>query len=216
MNQSQPRRSIFSNIILFAGLVIIWIAFAPAKVGGQVSYVMVNGISMEPNYHTGDLVIVHKAATYQVGDVVTYRDAVVGAYIIHRIIGIEQDRYVFKGDNNSWVDAYHPTGAELIGKLWIHAPKLGKAMEWLRYPIHMGLTTGLLGGVLMASRMIKPKQRGKRKSNPSANLGGMLEGALYLFGFFAVFFLGLSIFSFIRPLTRPAEKIQYQQESHFS
>ncbi len=216
MKHSQRRPSIFSNLLLFAGLVVIWIAFAPAKVGGQTSYVMVNGISMEPNYHTGDLVIVHKAQNYQVGDVVTYHDPVMGAYIIHRIIAIEQDHYVFKGDNNSWIDTYHPTRDELIGKLWIHIPKLGKAMEWLRYPIHMGLTMGLLGGILMASRMIKPKQRGKGKSNPSANLGGMLEGGLYLFGFFAVFFLGLSIFSFIRPLTRPAEKIQYQQESHFS
>jgi hypothetical protein len=139
-----------------------------------------------------------------------------GAYIIHRIIAIERDHYIFKGDNNSWIDTYRPTRAELIGKLWIHMPKLGKAIEWLRLPINLGLTTGLLGGILMASMMIKPKQRGKGQSIPSGNLGGMLEGGVYLFGFFALIFLGLSIFAFIRPLTRPAEKIQYQQESHFS
>lgn len=68
----------------------------------------------------------------------------------------------------------------------------------------------------MASMIIKPKQRGKGKNKPSGNFGGMLEGGLYLFGFFAVVFLGLSIFAFIRPLTRPAEKIQYLQESEFS
>ena len=88
MKQSQRRPSIFINLILFAGLVVIWIAFAPAKLGGRSSYVMVNGISMEPNYHTGDLVIVHKVPTYQVGDVVTYRDAILGEYIIHRIIAV--------------------------------------------------------------------------------------------------------------------------------
>jgi len=216
MKQSQRRPSIFFNLILFAGLVVIWVAFAPTKIGGQASYVMVNGISMEPNYHTGDLVIVHKVQTYQVGDVVTYRDAFLGAYIIHRIIAIEQDNYVFKGDNNSWIDTYKPTRDELVGKLWIYVPKLGKAMEWLRLPINMSLTIALLGGILMAGIMIKPKERGKGKSNSSGNFGGMLEGGLYLFGFFWLIFLGLGIFAFTRPLMRPAEQIQYQQESQFS
>ena len=89
---------------------------------------------MEPNYHTGDLVIVRKAQTYQVGDVVTYRDAEMGAFVIHRIIAIEQGQFVIKGDNNSWVDAYHPTHEEIVGKQWIYAPKAGRAMLWLRSP----------------------------------------------------------------------------------
>ena len=103
MKQSERWSSIFFNLILIAGLLIVWIAFAPVRIGGQASYVMVNGMSMEPGYHTGDLVIVRKAQTYQVGDVVTYRDAEMGAYVIHRIIGIEQGQFILKGDNNSWV-----------------------------------------------------------------------------------------------------------------
>jgi signal peptidase I len=208
--------SIVINVLLFAGLAAIWIAFAPMMVGGKASYVVVNGISMEPGFHRGDLVIVRAAATYQPGDIVTYRNAELNAFVIHRIIGIEEDHYVFKGDNNSWIDTYRPTRAELIGKLWVHVPKLGRGIEWLRYPIHMGLTTGLLGGILMASIMIKPKQQRKAQNTTSGNLGGLLEGGLYFFGLVAVFFLSLSIFAFIRPLTRPADKIQYQQESHFS
>ena len=215
MKQSQRRPSIFSNIVLFAGLVVIWSAFAPAKFGGQASYVMVNGISMEPGYHTGDLVIVRKTRTYQVGDVVTYRDAELGAFVIHRIISIEQGQFVIKGDNNSWLDVYHPTQEEIIGKQWIHVPKVGRTMQWLRKPINLSLTVVLFGGVLMVS-MTKPPQRGKRKNNPSGNFGGMLEGGLYLFGFFAMVFLGLSILGFARPITRQVDKIQYQQESLFS
>jgi len=215
MKQSQRRPSIFSNLLLFAGLVVIWIAFAPAKVGGQASYVMVNGISMEPGYHTGDLVILRKAQTYQVGDVVTYRDTKLGAFVIHRIISIEQGQFVIKGDNNSWLDPYHPVQEEIIGKQWIHVPKVGRAMQWLLKPINLSLTVVLFGGVLMVS-MMKPSQRGKRKNNPSGNFGGALEGGLYLFGFFTLVFLALGIFAFIRPLTRTADKIEYQQESHFS
>ncbi len=42
-------------------------SFAPAKLGGAAGYVLVNGISMEPRFHTGDLVIVRQADRYQVG-----------------------------------------------------------------------------------------------------------------------------------------------------
>ena len=215
MRKSSPLSTVI-NFVLFAGLAAIWIAFAPTMVGGQASYVVVNGNSMEPDFHRGDLVIVRAASTYRVGDIVTYRNAELKAFVIHRIIATEQDHYVFKGDNNSWIDTYHPIREELIGKLWIHIPKLGKAMEWLRLPLNMGLTTGLLGGILMASIMIKPKRQRKARSKSSGNFGGMLQGGLYLFGFSALFFLSLSVFAFIRPLTHPADKIQYQQDSHFS
>src|SRR5215208_7669781 len=179
------------NLLLLASLVAIWVAFAPTLIGGRASYVVVNGNSMEPSFQRGDLVIVQAASIYNVGDIVIYRNAELNAFVIHRIITIEQDHYVFKGDNNSWIDTYRATHDELIGKLWIHVPKLGKAMEWLRLPIHMGVTTGLLGGILMASIMIKPKRHGKGMNKPSGNFGGMLEGGVYLFGFFAVFFFGL-------------------------
>ncbi len=197
------------------GLVIIWIVFAPAKIGGQASYVMVNGISMEPGYHSGDLVIVRKAATYQVGDVVTYRDAEMGAFVIHRIIGIDQSQYVLKGDNNSWIDAYHPTHAEIAGKQWIYAPRVGRAMQWLRRPINLSLTIILLGGVFMSSLITKPSSRQKGKNHPSPDMGGTLEGILYFLGFLLLGFLGLSIFAFTRPLTRMGDNITYQQDSHY-
>ena len=216
MKPSRRWSSIFSNLILLAGLVVIWIAFAPVKVGGQASHVMVNGISMEPNYHTGDLVIVRKAETYQVGDVVTYRDAKMEQYVIHRIIGVEQEEFVLKGDNNSWVDAYHPTRDEIIGKQWIYVPKVGRAMQWLRAPLNLSFTIALLGGILMFGMLKKPAHQRQSKASPLGNPGGTLEGGLYLFGFCALIFLGLGILSFIRPLTRPADNIQYLQESHFS
>jgi signal peptidase I len=201
------------NLVLLASLVAIWMAFAPTLIGGRASYVVVNGNSMEPGFHRGDLVIVQAASIYNVGDIAIYRNAELNAFVIHRIIAMEQDHYVFKGDNNSWIDTYRPNRAELIGKLWIHLPELGKAMEWLRLPINMGLTTGLLGGILMASTM-NPHR--KRRNKPSGNYGGMLEGGLYIFGFFVLVFLGLSILFFLRPLTRNAEKIGYIQESQFS
>ena len=43
----------------------IWIAFAPIQMGGSLAYVIVNGNSMEPNFHIGDLVIVRPTAFLQ-------------------------------------------------------------------------------------------------------------------------------------------------------
>lgn len=209
-----PRSSVFANILLALTLIAIWITFAPTRIGGSASYVMVNGISMEPGYHLGDLTVMRQADEYQVGDVVTYRDAEMQAYVIHRIIGVEGDRFILKGDNNSRIDAYRPTKEEIIGKLWFHVPKLGRLFQWMRAPLNLALTIGLLGGVLMVN-MLRSNQEGKRISSIT-NFGGMLEGGIYLFGSLAVIFLALGIFAFIRPLTRPADKLQYLQESRFS
>ena len=217
MSKSLHIPAILANMLLAISLVLLWVAFAPARLGGQVAYVIVNGISMEPGYHLGDLTIMRKANSYKIGDIVTYRDADMQAYVIHRIIRVEQDHYVLQGDNNSWIDAYRPTNEEIIGKLWIYIPKLGKIFKWLRSPLNMALTMGLLGGLLMASMTIKPSARRKSKtSSIAATPKSSLEVDLYLLCTLGLFFLGLSILAFIKPLTRPAEDIQYQQESYFS
>ena len=147
----KPRRlpDVVITTLLIAALVAIWIAFAPTNLGGQVSYVLVNGISMEPGYHRGDLVIVRQAAQYQPGDVVTYHDPEMGANVIHRIIAIQGDQYILQGDNNAWIDAYQPTRDDMVGKLWLHLPKAGRAVEWVRAPINMALAAGLLGFALV-------------------------------------------------------------------
>jgi signal peptidase I len=188
---------------LFAGLVIIWIVFAPAKIGGQASYVMVNGISMEPGYHSGDLVIVRKAPTYQVGDVVTYSDAEMGAFVIHRIIGIEQDQFVLKGDNNSWIDAYRPTQAEIAGKQWA-MPKAGRTMQWLTNQSTCQLPSFYLGVVFMSSLITKPSSGQKGKTAQHLR-GRNSESILLYVGISFLGFLGLSIFAF-RP-SRAAPRI---------
>jgi signal peptidase I len=215
MKPTKRRPSLLLNLILFLGLVAIWIAFAPAKLGGQASYVMVHGSSMEPGYHTGDLVILRRAQTYLVGDVVTYRDPKFGAYVIHRIIGMDGERFVLQGDNNSWIDAYHPAAEEVFGKKWIHAPKLGRGMEWFRKPINLVLTIALLGGVFMTSMISRSPKAQRGKSRPALKLGGIFEGTLYLLGSLFLAFIVLSIFAFTRPVSRSADGIPYVQESNY-
>ncbi|MGB8213415.1 MAG: signal peptidase I [Anaerolineales bacterium] len=204
------------NILLVAGMAAIWMLFAPVKLGGQVSYVLVDGISMLPNFHTGDLVLVRQASAYQVGDVVIYHDPLMNADIIHRIIGQQGDHFVLKGDNNTWDDATLPTSADILGKLWIHLPKFGTAVLWLQEPVHMALAAGLIGGLFMVNLTVqKPNKRGKRKNKPAVDPSGF-EMALILAGILALAFLALAIFAFTRPVMRVADKIPYKQTGVFS
>ena len=78
------------------------------------------GTSMEPTLHAGDLVVVRPQDDYRVGDVVAYRSEQLGTIVLHRIIAREGDRYVFKGDNNSWIDEERPTADDLIGAMDTH------------------------------------------------------------------------------------------------
>jgi len=216
MGSSWRLPGVVMNILLLASLAAIWIAFAPVKLGGKVSYAMINGISMEPNYHTGDLAIVRQAPFYQVGDIVTYHDARMNANIIHRIVDINGDHFILKGDNNSWRDAYQPTFDEILGKLWIYLPKFGKAILWVKLPPNMALAAGLLGGLFAVNvDNQKPGKKGKRKKKGGGNPIGMFQMGLYLFGFLALIFLGLSIFAFTNPVLRVADKIKYQQTGTF-
>ncbi len=196
-------------------LFIFWIALAPTQLGGWVTYAMVDGNSMEPGFHYGDLVLVRAESTYGVGDAVVYRNAEMKGFVFHRIVKTDLDHFILQGDNNSWLDSYHPVQDEIVGKLWVHLPKLGKGIQWARVPINMSLTVGLLGGVFMMDMLKKPSRNKKEKKATIGNLDGAFQGLLYGFGLFALLFLALGIYSFIRPSNIPAETISYQQEGNF-
>ncbi len=140
--------------------VAIWIIFAPVPMGGNAAYVIVNGISMEPNFHSGDLVIVSPSSYYSVGDIIVYQNQGLGGRnVLHRIIDLNLDRYILKGDNNSWIDSYQPTREEVIGKLWVHIPQAGRIMDKVRTPPGMALIAGGLGLLLATSFFPERKKR---------------------------------------------------------
>jgi signal peptidase I len=208
-------QDVFANILLVIGLAAIWMAFAPVKLGGQVTYVIVNGVSMLPTFHGGDLVIVRQAVDYRVGDVVTYYYPDLRENVIHRIIAVENERYVIKGDNNSWIDAYQPTRAEILGKLWLHLPKVAFAVLWIRTPINMALVTSAAGGLFMVS-MTTEKSRRRSKRNPVSNPAGLFGTSLTIFGSLVLLFGVFGLFVFTRPLTRKADVLKYNQTANFT
>src|SRR5256714_10851563 len=99
-----------AGVALVVVACLFWAHFLrPQSLGGNAGYVLVSGQSMEPRYHTGDLVLVEKQAGYHPGQVVAYRvpkgDAMAGAQVIHRIVGGDAKHGVIvRGDNRSAAD----------------------------------------------------------------------------------------------------------------
>src|SRR5258708_2273161 len=163
-NKNRNNRQAILSTFTFVVMAAIWMMFAPLQVGGQSAYIVVVGISMEPKFHLGDLVIVQPNTHYAIGDIVAYKNADLQSNVIHRIIDIQNNHYILKGDNNFWIDRYQPTAEELIGKLWIHIPGGGSMIQRLRLPLNTALIAGALAGFLMIG-FLNDKRKGRKRMN---------------------------------------------------
>lgn len=119
------------TIALFFGA---WVLLAPPTLGGRNTYVVTSGVSMLPHFHAGDLVILRRESTYRVGEVAAYQNHELGVVVMHRIVAIRDGRYVFKGDNNDFIDSYEPTKSQIVGAEWVHLPRIGRLLTGLRIP----------------------------------------------------------------------------------
>src|SRR5687767_1939344 len=96
-------------VAAIGGLAAGWLWLAPTQLpAGSASYVVPSGSSMLPTLREGDLAIVRAAPSYGPGDIVAYRSARLGETVLHRIVGVEQGKFVLKGDNNQWKDSDRP------------------------------------------------------------------------------------------------------------
>ena len=205
---------------------IAWVFFAPTHVGGQTAYVIVNGNSMEPGFHRGDLVILRQAPVYQIGDIATYRHPEIGP-IIHRIIDQQGAHFIFKGDHNTWIDSYRPTQAEMIGKFWLHVPFAGRIIEQFRSPGVMALLAAGVGVMFMTTLtagQVRPRKRRQGSRRPIKKqqfkmnyLGKNKADLIFVLITLALASFALALFAFTRPLfiTVP-DNISYEQTGVFS
>lgn len=121
-------------VVAVLALAVGWRVLAPPALGGTATLVSVDGTSMLPRFHGSDLVVLRRAGRYRVGDVTGYRSRLLGRIVMHRIVRIEHGRYVFKGDNNSFLDPERPTRSQLVGRLWLRVPALGRVVGAFEQP----------------------------------------------------------------------------------
>jgi signal peptidase I len=157
-------------ILLLA--IVGWFYLAPPRVGGSTSYVITHGISMEPTFHAGDLAIIRPADHYRVGEIAAYHSTLLHVVVLHRIIAIQGGRYVFKGDNNSFLDPTHPTRSQLMGALWVHIPHGGVLFGALHSPLVAAVLCGFVALLLLGTGQTKRRRdRRKNRGNGSARQG---------------------------------------------
>jgi len=155
-----------ANCLIVAVVAAFLAFFWPQTLGGKVAYVKVDGHSMDPTYHFGDLAIVRRQSSYKIGDPVAYRipkgEFGAGAIVIHRLIGGDGVHgYVTRGDNRTINDDWHPKTKDIVGKVRFDFPALGTEVAKFTRPIYLG---GLVAGLTVLV-MLFPSRREENESD---------------------------------------------------
>lgn len=114
--------------------VLVWLW--PASLGGRASFAVVHGHSMEPRFHSGDLVIAQRQADYAVGDIVVFRarfttGGAVAGLVVHRIVEIRADgTIVTQGDHRATADHFPLQEADVVGRVRARVPR-ASTLLWL-------------------------------------------------------------------------------------
>lgn len=90
--------------------------------------------SMEPTLNIGDYIVINtKIKDVKENDIITFKD-INGAFVTHRLVSINDNTIITKGDNNNTVDEEMPASS-LIGKYLFKINGLGKLMASLKNPL---------------------------------------------------------------------------------
>jgi signal peptidase len=147
----------FALLAVFGLIASLWaVTLRPVSLGGPATFLVVRGDSMLPTYETGDLLILHTAAAYVVGDAIGYRvpDGQLGAgqVVVHRIIAAGDDgTYVMEGDNNPSPDPWTPATSDIAGKVWAAIPLAGRAIVWIHQPATLAALAAAIAVVIVLS-----------------------------------------------------------------
>lgn len=92
--------------------------------------------SMRPALSIDDLIIVRKTEELSVDDIVVFQD--VSSLVVHRIVDIEGDTIITKGDANNIADKPVEV-SQVKGKVIYALPMAGKIVNFLETPIGIAL-----------------------------------------------------------------------------
>jgi signal peptidase I len=151
-------------LVLCASAAFVWLR--PHRVlNGPTEMIVVAGTSMEPRFHTGDLVVVRHNARYHVGDVIAYSvpagEDGAGARVIHRIVaGSPRRGFRTQGDNREQRDPWVVPSRNIIGREWAVIP-------WYRTIIDLVPARLLFATLVGTAVMLLVWPHDKRRQSPS-------------------------------------------------
>lgn len=149
-------------IVIVAVATIGWINFGPTAAGGHATYIQVAGQSMLPTFHQGDLVVTRQESSYHVGQVAAYHNGQLHEVVMHRIIAIRGNHFVFRGDNNDFNDTFEPTASQIVGAKWFSAGGVGGIFSFSRTPLPFALILSVLGMLAVSAYLPNGSRRRRR------------------------------------------------------
>jgi signal peptidase I len=164
-----------SLVLLVLALVGVLVAGTVAT--GRAAFVATHGVSMNPIYYQGDLVVVAKADSYHLGQIVAYRVPAKGLVVLHRIIGENASGFVMKGDNNQSIDPTYPTAAQIVGRSVLHIPQGGLWLSRLTSPAALALIACAVlaggGAGIQTRRRRRRTARSRQASHRTGSTGSV-------------------------------------------
>ena len=85
---------------------------------------------LKNGFNKGDVIILYNPDDIEVGEVGVYASDLHQYPIIHRVIKIDENGYIFKGDHNSDSDPYVIQNEQLLGKALFKVPMIGWIKIW--------------------------------------------------------------------------------------
>ncbi len=174
LRRRRSGRALVLLLVLVAVGAVAWHWLAPTQFGGQATYALVTGQSMQPTLPSGTLVVARSRQSYRVGQVVVF-DAK-GGHVLHRIVaGDAVQGWHTKGDNNNWWDPWVVADADVRGEKVLAVPGLGAVLSWFIARPAIAATSA--AAVVLAFAMLPRRRRAVtpylaaalRRSTPAAN-----------------------------------------------
>lgn len=104
--------------------------------------------SMEPTIYKGDMIIINtKDKDLNINDIITFKDAE-GSFVTHKIISIENDKIITKGDNNNTIDDAINKNS-VIGKYAFKIKGAGNILNSFKNPLTLIMI--LIIGILVCA-----------------------------------------------------------------
>lgn len=169
VNQTKELNKQWKKILRFILLVIcgavfgmnIYLANASTLVGNKMPMpfgygmaVVLSG-SMEPEFSTGDLIIVRETTEFNEKDIVVFQDG--SMLVVHRIVSIKDDIVITKGDANNMEDDPVPISS-LKGTVIGCIPYVGTIVNMVKTPLGTMATIALAIALIEIPR-IKEKEK---------------------------------------------------------
>jgi signal peptidase len=116
--------------------------------------------SMEPAYHVGDAVLVRPIKRPAApGEVITFRPSASIGLVTHRVVSVDGEHIVTKGDANETVDNWDVAPSMVVGRVVGRLPNFGYVFVFLKQSVGVGGLVASLLAILLLWQLCFPEQK---------------------------------------------------------